>query len=268
MEQRIIPDNMSRSDYIIILVIRLAVIAGSVGMILWYLESGYFSIGNIAGIAFFSLVILAAALWRSIYSLKKRLEKSRGGRALIIAICALAAAFIVYVMTALALMIFGSMAPVSDDSTVVVLGCQVRGTEPSLTLRKRLDAAYDYLVNNPETNAVLSGGKGSGEEISEAQCMYEYLTGKGIAPDRLYLEDRSTTTNENIKFSKKIIEENGLAPDLAIVTDWYHEFRAAVIAHRAGCRSGAVSAPTAGFITAHLVTREMIAIPFEIIFKN
>ena len=97
--------------------------------------------------------------------------------------------------------------------------------------------------------------------------MYNYLTEKGIAPDRLYLEDRSTTTDENISFSREIIEKNGLDKKMAVVTDWYHELRVWIICSRAGISSSAISAPTARHITANLVTRELVALPYELIFR-
>lgn len=253
---------------VIEIIIRALVVLISLFMILWYLDSGFFAFGNIVGIGLFSAVIVCAFLWSRIVALGKRLWKTKGGKAAMIVFYILCGLFAAYVCTAIALMNYGSAKKPAEGATAVVLGCQVRGDEPSLTLKLRLDAAYDYLTANPDTSAVLSGGQGSGENLSEAQCMYIYLTAKGIAPERLYIEDRSTTTNENIRFSKQIIEENGLDPNLAIVTDWYHEYRASIIAKRAGCESGAVSAPTAGFLTAHLVTREIFALPNEILFKG
>ena len=68
----------------------------------------------------------------------------------------------------------------ATDSTVVVLGCQVKGEAPSLTLTERLDAAYDYLCSHPDAACILSGGQGDDEKISEAECMYRYLTKKGF----------------------------------------------------------------------------------------
>ena len=84
---------------------------------------------------------------------------------------------------------------------VVVLGAGVNGTVPSLSLRERLNAAYDYLVAYPEAVCVVSGGQGNGEDITEALCMFNDLTGRGIAPERVWMEDRATNTEENIRFS-------------------------------------------------------------------
>ena len=78
---------------------------------------------------------------------------------------------------------------------IVVLGCQVKGTKPSKALKDRLDTAKEYMQANPETIAVLSGGQGKMEEISEAECMRRYLEKAGISRERLILEQRSTTTS-------------------------------------------------------------------------
>ena len=248
--------------------VRVVIIILSLIMILWYIDSSFIAFGNVVGISFFIIVIAACLGWDFIAAFIRRLSKTKGGRAVVIAFGVLGGLFAAYVCIAIGLMNYGASREPEPGATVVVRGCQVRGDVPSLTLKLRMDAAFDYLSAHPDAKAVLSGGQGDGENMSEAQCMYEYLTEKGISGDRLFIEDKSTTTNENIKFSKVIIEENGLSPDLAIVTDWYHEYRASIIARRAGCKSGAVSAPTANFLTAHLVTREIFALGNEVLFKR
>lgn len=253
---------------IIGIIIRIAVILLCLGMIYWYGISGYIGFGNVVGIAFFSAVGLCAAFLDPIKKCLSKLRRNKIMRFLIDILMGLFVLFCVYACVAVGLMIGGANKKPGPGATLLVLGCQVRGTEPSHTLRLRLDAAYDHLTANPDVKAVLSGGKGEHEDISEAQCMYNYLTEKGIDPDRLYLEDRSTTTNENIRFSEEIIEKNGLDPGLAIATDWYHEFRAGLICSRMGYEYGAVSADTAPYLTAHLVTREIFAIANEVIFHS
>ena len=75
-------------------------------------------------------------------------------------------------------------------------------------LSERLCAAYEYLNRNPKAMCVLSGGQGDGEEISEAECMYRYLTGRGIDGARLLLEDQSTTTAENLQYSMELLQQH------------------------------------------------------------
>ena len=130
----------------------------------------------------------------------------------------------------------GGMTPPAADA-VIVLGAGVNGTEPSLSLRTRLDAALDYLEACPDVPAVLTGGTGYGEEISEAQCMYDYLTGHGVEPDRLMIEDQASNTAENFAFSKELLAEAGVDPatdKVAVITNDFHLARAELIAARQG----------------------------------
>ncbi len=128
------------------------------------------------------------------------------------------------------------MTPLPADA-VIVLGAGVNGTEPSLSLRTRLDKALEYLEYWPDIPAVLTGGTGYGEDISEAQCMYDYLTARGVEPERLLLEDQATDTAENFAFSKAVLEEAGVdvaKSTLAVVTNDFHIARAELIAAREG----------------------------------
>ena len=88
---------------------------------------------------------------------------------------------------------------------IIVLGAHVDGTRMTLALLERARRALLYLEENPATRAVLSGGKGDGENISEAEAMYRYLTSYGIDGNRLILEEESTSTKENLEFSRRKI---------------------------------------------------------------
>ncbi len=120
---------------------------------------------------------------------------------------------------------------------VIVLGAGVNGETPSLILQTRIDAAAAYLARHPEVPAVLSGGQGPGEDITEAEAMRRGLTAQGIDGGRLLLEDRSTSTAENFAYSKALLQEAGVDTDtavIAVVTSDFHCFRAHLIAERAG----------------------------------
>ena len=115
--------------------------------------------------------------------------------------------------------------PAISADAVIVLGAGVNGTEPSLSLQTRLDAALDYLEEHPDIPVVVTGGRGYGEAISEAQCMYDYLTARGIDGHRLILEDRATNTAENFAYSKPLLETEGIDPEtdlVAVVTNDFH----------------------------------------------
>ncbi len=120
---------------------------------------------------------------------------------------------------------------------IIVLGAGVNGRSPSLSMVNRLSAALSFLQDHPDCRAILSGGQGPGEDISEAQAMYEYLTGRGIAPERLLLEERSTSTRENIANSLELLRDMGEEPEsmeLAVVSSEYHLYRSRYIASKLG----------------------------------
>ena len=139
--------------------------------------------------------------------------------------------------------------------------------KPTLILEGRISAAESYLKEHPEAKAVLTGGKGTNERISEASCMFNELVSRGISADRLYLEDRATDTVENFKYSLSIIENNGLSKNLAVVTDGFHQFRAAVIAKKQGAGEslGCVSAGTRWEFIPTFIVREWFAFPLAVV---
>ena len=146
---------------------------------------------------------------------------------------------------------------------IVVLGAAVHGTTPSLALQERINAAYDYLSSHPDTVAVLSGGQGSGEEITEAACMYRELTEMGIDSSRLLLEENSTSTIENLEFSMAVIEKfSGKAPEsIGIVSSEYHIFRATQFARDLGLTPVGIPARTTWLvIRLNYYLREIAAV--------
>jgi hypothetical protein len=122
--------------------------------------------------------------------------------------------------------------PPVQGSTAVVLGCQVRGEEPSLMLRRRLDVALSYLQEHPEVNCIVSGGQGRGEDVPESQVMKEYLVEHGIDPARILEEDQSTNTRENLENSFALIQQQGWEENIVIITDNFHQSRAGILARQ------------------------------------
>ena len=175
----------------------------------------------------------------------------------------------IYGAAVTALIIFAAAKAPSPDATAVVLGAQVSPSgAPSRILQGRINAAEKYLNDNPGAKAVLCGGKGSDEVISEAECMFLEMTADGISPDRLYIENKSADTVENFRFARQMIDGNGLNKDIAAVTDGFHQFRAGLIADRYfdGSR-GAVCAETEWTFTATYTVREWYALPVLLV-KN
>lgn len=117
---------------------------------------------------------------------------------------------------------------------LIVLGAGVNGTVPSLTLRERLEATAEYMQAHENTICIVSGGQGTGEDITEAACMSRWLIEKGLDPNRIWLEDKATSTQENLTFSLALIEEaTGSRPlSVGIVSSEYHLFRANLMAKK------------------------------------
>ncbi len=136
---------------------------------------------------------------------------------------------------------------------VIVLGAKVNGTMPSRSMLERLRAALDYLQTYPEAVAVVSGGQGDDEGVSEAAAMQTWLVNQGIDPARVLLEDRSETTRENLENSFEIIRQSGGDPasGVAIVTSEYHLWRAKLMAEALGAKPLGVAAKT-GWIDLRL----------------
>jgi uncharacterized SAM-binding protein YcdF (DUF218 family) len=124
--------------------------------------------------------------------------------------------------------------PSGNDSTVIVLGARILGDRPSRMLRGRLDEAIVYLKENPEAHCIVSGGQGADEPYTEAYVMEKYLLEQGIDAGRIFKEERSTDTHENIEYSMEIIRQQGLSERVVIATQEFHQYRAATLARRAG----------------------------------
>lgn len=159
--------------------------------------------------------------------------------------------------------------PEEETATVVVLGCLVREEGPSLMLRYRMEAALGYLRNNPESPVVVSGGQGENEPNSEAQAMAEYLIANGIEQNRIYKEDKSTNTRENLTFSAEVIRREGLPELLVIVTDSYHQLRGRIYARTQGfTQVYGVSGKCPWKLFPSYSIREMLAVMDAVVFNG
>lgn len=157
----------------------------------------------------------------------------------------------------------------TDFQYLIVLGAKVNGSSPSLSLNDRLQSAYDYMIAHPDVIAVLSGGQGADEGISEAQCMFNELTKRGILPNRLWLEDQATSTWENLQYSLRIIEEKtGTRPtSIGLLSSEYHLYRAGLFANACGIDAALIPANTSWpTIRLNYFMREVVAVWKFIIF--
>lgn len=158
-----------------------------------------------------------------------------------------------------------------DEQVVIVLGAGLRKDKPSLLLRYRLDAAYEFAQEHPDCIVITTGGQGVGETVPEGQAMRNYLIGKGLDPDRVLQETKSTSTEENFLFAKEILAPYGIDSSMpvAYVSNAFHCYRGGEYARRAGFTSArAVPAgiPLSAIPTCYL--REVFAVLYYWVFKS
>lgn len=150
---------------------------------------------------------------------------------------------------------------------IIVLGAQMKPAGPSAVLKFRLDAAYDYLTENENTLCILSGGQGSNEPCSEAEGMYRYLIERGIAPERLIMEDRSTDTSENIAYSMELIGNTDVS--VGIVTNNFHVFRGVRLARTAGFEDVCgIAARSNIYFQLNNMVREFFGVMKDLVYGN
>ncbi len=137
----------------------------------------------------------------------------------------------------------------ATPEAVIVLGCKLWGEEPSPALERRLEAALSYLedleAEGAEPLIVVSGGQGADEPMAEADCMADYLTARGVPPERILREAESTNTVENLQLSMDRLEEAGLSrtAHVTIVSNGFHLARVRLLAGRYGVDCSTVAAP-------------------------
>jgi len=139
--------------------------------------------------------------------------------------------------------------PKTEVEYMVVLGAKVRNNGPSVSLWDRIYGAQDYLLEHENVIAVVSGGQGPDEPMTEAQAMCDALIALGIPPERIWLEENATSTWENITFSLDLIEEKtGLRPEkIGVLSSEYHLFRASLLAEKCNVDFVGIPARTSRF---------------------
>ena len=185
----------------------------------------------------------------------------------------------------------GRKTPADNAEYVIVLGAQVRGEVPTLVLNARIKAAAEYLKEHPKAVAVASGGKGTGENISEAEAIRRGLTRLGISEERILTEDRSTSTAENLRFSAEVIQRyekekseaqeeiplcgtnastvRFVSKKVVLVTNDFHVFRAVKLAKNKGYTNVSGLGATEFFaVTIQYYVREFFAITKEAVSGN
>lgn len=220
------------------------------------LPAGIINEGNIFGIAVGIIIIIIGIKLDKIITLWKK----KIGKAVISIFCVFAiigTGIFAYTLNS----VINCKSGVADgDETAIILGCQVYGETASRPLRARAERGAEFLRDNEGSVAILCGGQGNGESISEAECMKRIMLENGIDEKRLYLENKSTSTEENINFASDIISQNKLSTDVVIISSDYHCERAKMIAKRNGFLASCIPVKTNKYSYITFCTREVFGI--------
>lgn len=139
---------------------------------------------------------------------------------------------------------------------VVVLGAGLLGKKVTPLLASRINRGIEIYHKNPGSKLIMSGGQGPDEEIPESHAMAAYAEEHGVPKSDIIIEDRSKTTNQNLKFSHQLMKPNST---FCIVTNSYHVYRALVLAKRQGLQCIGYGAKTKWYFTLNAFIREFIA---------
>lgn len=153
---------------------------------------------------------------------------------------------------------------------VIVLGAGLNGETPTLVLTERLNNTLSYIGDNPQTRVIVSGGKGIGETITEAEGMKRYLVSHGISEKLILKEEKSTSTYENMIYSKELYEKKyGIElKRVMIITNDFHMFRSKLLARRVGLEPYGISSGTPWWIYPNVFLREYLAVFKSLIFDR
>lgn len=232
---------------------------------------GVLNIGNAIGLTVGALLFFYGIFRKKLRPLIAKLRERKPWEILTNIFCVGVSVTLIYFCIGTGLVIYGmNNTPPEDTQVVVVLGCQVRPDgQPSTTLRGRLDAALEYLNENPETICIVTGGQGTDEVISEAECMSNYLIENGISEDRIIKEDMSSSTKENFMYTREILEERygEDIPAVAAVTSNYHCFRSEIAAKKQGIKAYSIPASSPREMLPTYIVREVFGIIGEAFFR-
>lgn len=234
-------------------------IAVGFGLFIWFCIPFFFGIFNVGSYFGIAVSILAMAY----FPVKRFCKRKMAQKPYFVTFSIvnfLAVIFGIWIAFLTGLMIFAINQVPLANVTAVVLGCPLEENELGPSLTARLDRAVEYLEENPTVNCVVTGGLGDKDTPSEAEVMYDYLVQKGISPERIEKDTSSRNTKENLANAKQIIQSKGWNQNIAIITEYYHEFRAGRLADELGMRSYAVCAETPWYIFSSSYGREVLAL--------
>lgn len=155
---------------------------------------------------------------------------------------------------------YQAVAPPSGRN-VIVLGAQVYSAERmGVSLSNRVDRAYEYLKENPESKCIVTGGQGSNEPCPESLTARNALIRRGLEPERVFAEDKSRNTRENLEYAMETARENGLDTNVVVVSQSFHLYRAVRLAESAGFTASGLAAETDPIIYPSYYGRELLSL--------
>ena len=159
-----------------------------------------------------------------------------------------------------------AVAPAGMDY-LIVLGARVDPDGPSPALTRRLNAVMACIDDHPDAVILASGGQGRDEPMSEAECIRRELVRRGVDEGRIVMEDRSTSTVENLRFCKALMDDPNAK--VGLITNNYHVFRAVGIARKVGLTNvHGIAAMYTGHTKFHYMIREAICIVVDFLRGN
>lgn len=170
---------------------------------------------------------------------------------------------------AVEIVILSAIIPTAFDelSTIIILGACVKGKKITGALQKRLDKGIDYLLSHDNTRVIVSGGQGKGEEVTEAFAMKKYLVSKGIDEKRIIMEEKSHSTEENLKYSLPYIKD--VYEKVGIVTNNFHIYRSVKLAKKIGYKDiVGIAAGTDLVLLLNYLVREFFAVVHLVLFRK
>ncbi len=261
---------MLRIEHDFVRILLLTVSAA--GIILFWLPMcvRIVNIGNVSGLCASVLLLVFVLFNGPISRCLGKLKQHTAGSVLLWVVGIILLLGVLYCLVMSCFMLHAAhKKPKAQPAAIIVLGCKVRGREPSLMLYRRIRAAYSAAQEYPDVPVIVSGGKGSNEGISEAACMENELLKMGLPAERIIQENRSASTSENLRFSKEIMDSRGIRGEVLIVTDSFHEFRASILAEIEGLpECSAAPTGTSWYLVPTYWVREWFGIAHAFVFKS
>lgn len=197
--------------------------------------------------------------------------KSSGGKLLRAVLVLILVAALVF-GSLLAVVLVGSHDKViGEPQVMIVLGCQVLPSgEPAPMLQDRLDEALDYLESHPDVVVIVSGGKGTDKVLSEARSMANYLMAHGVPEAQILLEDRATSTYENMVYSLELLSSEGYDPKdgILVVSSGFHLARARMLWNRVDDGNVEISTLAAPYSSLWMYIREPLVLAKDFLVRR